>query len=331
MTASALPNFLIVGAAKAGTTSLHAYLNQHRQIFMSNWKEPGFFTHGWGLKDPKTYLDLFNNAGDAKYRGEATTSYLTCPHAAATIHGFVPEMKIIIILRQPADRAFSLHQWMVQAGFEPFGNFDTALAQEQRRANAKGLQQHCPAWLPNLLYNQSGYYGPQIQRYLDLFPREQLLFLRFDDLVASPVALCRQVFEFLGVDPQFEPVIERHNPRRAVRSACCQYLLRSLLQRKLGEYGIHLPGLNRLMELNRTDQPGPKPDPATRKAITDLHATDIQLTEALTGLKLSHWLADPHKHDDNNPTSPPPAVPDQNAPPPAPPQLRPSDAPDHGH
>ena len=136
-----LPNLFIVGAAKAGTTSLYEYFKQHPQIFMVEsdlQKEPSYFC---SLVKPskkyKYYLSLFEKATENHVRiGEASTSYLTCPESALRIKEYENknnlDCRIIIMLRNPVDRAYSLYNWMTQSGYEWCGSFEKALRIEKK-------------------------------------------------------------------------------------------------------------------------------------------------------------------------------------------------------
>ena len=160
------PNFFIVGAAKAGTTSLHRYLEQHPQVFMSSVKEPRFFEAGWEkigkarfliparIAGEREYLQLFKEAGESKAIGEASPSYLYDEEAPYLIKEKIPKAKIIISLRDPIDRAYSQYLHFVRAGIEtkPF----------------------CDALFNELgdYYVQPGQYSDQVRRYLEVFGRD---------------------------------------------------------------------------------------------------------------------------------------------------------------
>src|SRR5215831_9169458 len=108
------PNFLIAGASKAGTTSLHDYLSQHPNIFMSSFKEPNYFVPNYAYNDWERYLSLFRGARDEKAVGESSTGYLFCEESPAWIKSVLGNVRIIVVLRNPARRAQSLYWWMVR-------------------------------------------------------------------------------------------------------------------------------------------------------------------------------------------------------------------------
>ena len=143
------PNFFIVGAAKSGSTSLAEYLRQHPDVFMPGGedfakKEPMHFCDPippWQEKyrDFNTYLSLFADAGDRKAVGEGSVAYLAWPGAETRIHDRYPDARIIIVLRNPADRVYSWYSFLCQLGLEPGPSLETALADEQKRASTGAL------------------------------------------------------------------------------------------------------------------------------------------------------------------------------------------------
>ncbi|MCX5658651.1 MAG: sulfotransferase [Planctomycetota bacterium] len=216
-----LPNFIIIGAAKAGTSSLYHYLRQHPQVYMSPQKETNFFACGKGrptycgpgddrflnqraIVDFAQYQSLFNGAGHAKAIGEASPLYLFHPDAAARIRETVPNAKIIAVYRNPIDRAFSSYVYLRRDGRETERTFAGGLKlEEQRRA-----QNWEWAWQ----YTRVSRYVEQTKRYLDLFPREQLGLYVYDDLDHEPEPFMRQLFRFLEVDDTFKADTRvRHN------------------------------------------------------------------------------------------------------------------------
>src|SRR6476660_7656116 len=209
-----LPNFLIIGSAKCGTTSLYSYLQQHPQVFMCTPKEPSFFGnegpellyngpydehrayHSKTITDLKTYTALFDNAKDAKAIGEASIFYLYLPKAPEQIKKYIPTAKMFAVLRNPADRAYSAYLHTVRQGREP-RSFEEALKLEQQR-----IQQR---WNPLWHFKAMGFYYEQVKRYFDMFGREQVHIYLYEDLQKNPSQLIKEVFEILGVDSSFVP------------------------------------------------------------------------------------------------------------------------------
>lgn len=212
-----MPNFLIIGAQKAGTTSLYFYLKQHPQIYMSPDKEPHFFAYCGGIprfRGPlaakskywrtrptsiEAYERLFAGVTTEKAIGEASTYYLCVPETARTIRHHIPDVKLIAILRDPVDRAFSNFRHCVKLGFEPLINFQEAFQEEDNRMRNN--------WGIEWYYRQKSLYYNQLKRYCDTFDRSQIKIYLTEDLAADPIAVLRDLFRFLNVDDSFVPEI----------------------------------------------------------------------------------------------------------------------------
>jgi hypothetical protein len=231
MTDDKKPNFFIVGAARAGTTTLYSYLQQHPKVFMPEnelYKEPAFFSSlrkSIGLED---YLDIFKNADDRHHCiGEASTAYLTDTTSPKKIYQFNPSAKIIIILRNPADRAYSLYTWMVQEGYEWAGSFEKALKLESIRKNKYIPSFFEPEYYWNYMYYSSGLYFKQIKRYYNVFEKDNILVLNFNELVNNPNDVYRKVCYFLAIS--YESIsIEIKNESKSVYSSILSFLGRKL-------------------------------------------------------------------------------------------------------
>lgn len=212
-----MPNFLIIGAQKAGTTSLYFYLKRHPQIYMSADKEPHFFAYRGGIpkfRGPlasgskywrtrttslEAYERLFDGVTTEKAIGEASTYYLCVPETARAIRHHIPDVKLIAILRNPVDRAFSNFRHCVKLGFEPLINFQEALQEEDKRMRDN--------WGIEWYYRQKSLYYNQMKRYYDTFDRNQIKTYLTEDLAADPIAVLRDIFRFLNVDDSFVPEI----------------------------------------------------------------------------------------------------------------------------
>jgi hypothetical protein len=224
-TATPLPNFLIVGAAKAGTTSLYAWLRQHPQVFLPTVKEPCYFVEGYrgGFHDWAEYLDLFRSAVGYPAIGEASTAYLSAPESAAWIRRCLGDVRIVITLRNPIDRAWSMYSWMAMEGYESIAHFDAALHAEVDRRDSARFRATNPEFWRDYLYFEAGLYCAQVQRYLATFSQVHLIV--FDDLVAQPAEVFADLCAFLGVDPGVRPVFSAENRSRLPRLMGAQYAL----------------------------------------------------------------------------------------------------------
>src|SRR5579859_1592750 len=216
----ALPDFLVIGAPKAGTTALHTALAAHPGLFMSPVKEPKFFltdgpppTRGGGPGDVQTWREhvwrrddyeaLFADAPAGALRGESTPFYLYDHDAQRRISELIPCVKMIVILRDPVERAHSNWTHLWSAGLEPVSDFVRACAQEDVRVAA--------GWAPFWHYTRLGRYGEQLDRALSLFGREQVLVLRYRLLIDDPGAALDRICAFLGVATGVLTEIPREN------------------------------------------------------------------------------------------------------------------------
>jgi hypothetical protein len=213
-----LPNFLLIGAEKSGTTSVHNYLRAHPDVFMSPVKEPLFFAfEGQTLdfKGPTAYINshaitsleryqaLFEGAERFRAIGESSATYLYYDQSPERAARYVPNAKLIVILRNPADRAYSNFMQAVRIGAEPL-EFGAALNAEPKRILAR--------WSPFFYYKSKGWYDEQLSRWMTYFPPEQFLFFLYEDLHARPIDVMRRIYEFIGVNPNFRPDVEvRYN------------------------------------------------------------------------------------------------------------------------
>src|SRR5215471_10092343 len=235
----ALPDFFIAGAPKAGTTALHAALARHPALYMSPVKEPKFFmTNGpppnqGGPGDIKTYREhiwrqseyekLFEASPEAQLRGESTPFYLYNRAAQLRIRKLVPAAKLIVILRDPMERAHSNWTHLWSAGLDPVDDFVLACAEEQRRAEA--------GWADFWHYTALGRYGEQLEHLYTVFPREQVFVFRYRALVESPALVLDRICAFLGVPAGILTELPRENvtahPQHSFRHRAVSRALRA--------------------------------------------------------------------------------------------------------
>lgn len=207
-----LPDFLIIGAARAGTTALHSYLRQNPSIFMPSAKEPNFFCFegetprckGPGadyinnsLVDIEAYRALFAPAPASSICGEASPLYLYSPKAPDRIHHHIPHVRMVVVLRNPIDQAFSHYLYAVKQRIEPLEDFAEALEAETERLDA--------GWQPLFGYSRFPRYTQQLSRYFRLFDRNQFLIRTYEDLQTAPQKLIADITEFIGADTEFHP------------------------------------------------------------------------------------------------------------------------------
>lgn len=284
-----LPTFFIIGAQRSGTTSLYHYIGQHPEIFMPPVKEPRYFAlegqrptfKGPYPKDsPMTpdragYEALYAAGATARARGDGSTWYLFEPGAAERIRAAVPEARIIAILRQPAERAYSNYLICRSLGIEPLDGFEAAMAAEPERT-AQG-------WGNPWYYFQKGLYFRQLKRYFTLFPENRISVHLYDDFVAAPTRVLRHVFAVVGVDPDVEcDVGARLNtsPRGAAPPP-------GPLRRLAAVFGGRGPSTDATGRGEASAMPRD-----ARRALTDRYREDITDLGRLIGRDLTQWLAE---------------------------------------
>ena len=301
-----LPDFLIAGVPKAGTTALHAALTGHPQLFLPSVKEPKFFlsdgpppTTG-GPGDVQTYQEhvwrqedyeaLFDPAPAGARLGEATPFYLYDHGAHDRIAKLLPDARLVLLLRDPVDRAHSNWTHLWNAGLEPEADFLAACHAEPERRAA--------GWAAFWHYIALGRYGEQLQHLFQVFPRDQVLLLRYRDLKDAPAATLDRVCAFLGVPTGVVTSIPRENVNRhVVEDNAVNRVLRGLL-RAGGQFGHRFPVPLRLAArgplltvLHRRTGARPVTTPRERAALLPLFADDIALLQDVTGERYDDWLS----------------------------------------
>jgi Sulfotransferase family len=225
-----LPDFFIVSHAKCGTTALYEMLAAHPQIYMPVLKETQFFARelsqgettarGRPKRRPETldaYLSLFEQALPEQRVGEASTTYLRTPASAARIAELCPDARIIAAFREPASFLRSLHLQLLEVGIEDEPDFATAIGLEQERREGRRIPSGC-SWPRALQYSQHVRYVEQLRPYHELFGRDRVLALIYDDFRRDNEAVVRQVLRFIEVDDSVEIAVTEANPTIRVRS-----------------------------------------------------------------------------------------------------------------
>jgi len=282
-----LPNFVIIGAPRSGMTHLYHGLRLHPEVFMSDFKEPMYFAYQdmprpGMLSDRAAYEALFDQATGYPAIGEASTLYLYSDKAAVNLRAAIPHARLVAILRQPADRAFSQYTFQRFLGTEPLDSFEAGLAAESKRAQAHTS--------PFLLYRQVGLYGEQIPRYFEQFPKEQLLFVLQDDLDSHPDQVFAQIFAFLGVDPTFQPDLHHRTNASGVAEHRAIFDFVKSAGRRIKRFlperiATQLSGTAHERLLTR-----PTMLEETRARLIETFREDILKTSDLIDRDLSHWL-----------------------------------------
>ena len=295
-----LPNFLIVGAAKAGTTSLYHYLARHPQVFLARDKEPHFFAPAkWcGRPTPgrAQYEALFEGAHGFRAIGEASTGYLYYPESPRLIHELIPDCRIVAILRNPVERAFSGYCHELREGVETV-SFEQALAEERQHLRIIRGGDF------SFNYVKQGIVSHLLAEYRERFGPQRVHLCLYDDLVAAPAELMRALMRFLGIDETLRGDWSyRYNPSGVPRFRWLHELLdgegrwraplagaaRALLPARAAQAAWH-----RLRDWNVRIGPRPVLRAQTRAMLNQTFAPEVAALERLTGRDLRGWLADP--------------------------------------
>ncbi len=237
-----IPNLFIVGAPKCGTSSLHYWLSQHPEIFMSKPKEPRFFCtdqikeadnfHNkkvdyFQYRQWEEYLNLFKTVGDEKIAGESTPRYLYSHEAPKNIYNFNKNSKIIILLREPFEFLRSYHSQTLK-NHENIKNFEKAIQVEEKRKKGE-YKIPFQAVAPSVLYySDKAKFSYYIYKYLKTFPNNQVKIILFNNIKNNPLYTYKSILNFLNVENiNFKPILEKKNPNKLIKIKFFHHFLQS--------------------------------------------------------------------------------------------------------
>jgi len=222
------PNFFIVGGSKCGTTNISYYLNLHPKIFFSELNEPYYFCK-WDVPEKynrnsmitnmKKYLDLFKNVKNEIIVGEASSPYLTCPHAALEIKKAFPNSKILISIRNPIERSHSAY-FSYQFMKPNEQNFMEMIKTHEKLISEKIF------YIDSIL--ESGFYTKNIKRYQEIFGKENVKIIIFEDYIKNTVQNINSIFKFLGINDKIDLNEQSKGSYRVPKN----FLAKSLLNNK---------------------------------------------------------------------------------------------------
>jgi hypothetical protein len=299
-----LPNFLVIGAGRSGTTSLHHWLGQHPRVFLPAVKAPSHFyccgrepildpylrstTRSHFVPDPAAYERLFDGAREETAIGEVSPVYLATTHAAPRIAARLPDVKLIAILRHPVERAWARFVGRVRDGLEPRASFAEVVRAETRaplpRDDAFGT------------YVASGFVHHYLATYFQRFPRERIRIHLFEDLRRDAGAVVADVFAFLDVDTGFRPATSmRHNASGGfVRNRLLRALwTRTALTRAALRPYLPEPLRRAAFRAVTTRLDAPRLDPDLAAELASLFRDDTEKLQELIGRDLSAWMTAP--------------------------------------
>ncbi|WP_067621209.1 sulfotransferase family protein [Alicyclobacillus acidiphilus] len=293
------PNFFIVGAAKSGTSSLDRYLGQHPEVYIPPKKEAHFFSipdfppvfrgpgdegmNQYTIRDRDMYYHLFDGVAGEKAIGESSVFYLYYPGTAQRMKQEIPDAKIIIMLRNPVDRAFSAYMHLIRDERE-HRSFRESLAKEAE-FKANDFE---PMWY----YRELGLYSEQVKRYLETFGRDRVKVIIFEEFVKDAVSGVQDVAAFLGVSTDFVPDTSiRHNESGVPKSRLLYNFISKPhgikeLVKPLVPTGVRerLGNQAKSMVLERAQM-----DPDVRSELEAYFAEDVKKLEELLHRDLSVW------------------------------------------
>ncbi len=291
------PNFLIVGSAKAATTSIHEYLKQHPDIFMSEPKEPTYFTFA-GEKnikfnlgqasfytDQDKYLSLFKNVNGEKVVGESSTPYLYFYDKTISnikkIHPDHENLKILILLRNPAKRAYSQYMMSVRDLRDEKPFYEALMSEEQRKKDLTHF---------DLYYLDRGLYYNQVKAYLDNFKNVKILF--YEDFISSPQKVLTSILDFLELDTIDFKELPRFNASGVSKSkAVTKIVNQEMVVKKIFKVFFTKESRNRIknkvMSYNLKKED--RFDIKSEKYLKEFYKEDIEKLELLLDKDLSNW------------------------------------------
>ncbi|MBX7226792.1 MAG: sulfotransferase [Chitinophagales bacterium] len=314
-------NFFVVGTVKGGTTSLHRYLDQHPEIYMSPVKETNFFSrfdidekkfskdyahdvnvdlkkyldgnmaypiHIAHVTEPEDYTKLFKNVKNESVLGEISNSYLLYEHAPKEIFKYNPEAKIAMILRNPVERAFSQYVMNLRLG----KTLEKDFLKEIRVDDAKPEK----GWGANHQYLMVGMYAAQVKRYLSVFNKEQIRVYLYEDYKKNQRDIVKDLYRFLGVSVDFEvDMSEKLNEAGVPKFKKLNYLINQIgiiSWAKRNMPRAWREPFKKIFYSNKKDEI-PTIQPHERKWLLDYYMDDIKELEQLLGVDLSNWYNNP--------------------------------------
>ena len=304
-----LPNFVMIGAAKCGSTSLYNYLRQHPDVYMCPTEDANFFAledrviklympppsekvgRKW-VYNLTEYASLFEAAGGQRAIGESSNIYLNISRSAQRIHHYCRSAKIMAILRNPVERAFSNFLHLIGMGLEPYSDFADALKAEEKRVK--------DGWHPMWFYKQTGHYHTLLQPYFELFEKSRIRVFLYDDLAKDPVGCVQSVFEFLEVDRSFRPDVSEVHKVTGVpgNKSLHKFLteknrLKTLVKALVPERFREHYRTNVAKKIVKRNLVKPALSADIRRELIVEFRDEVLKLQDLIGRDLSHWLREP--------------------------------------
>jgi hypothetical protein len=300
-----IPDFFIVGAPKCGTTAMWHYLRQHPDIFMPASKELPFLGSDVAIRPRLTrrqYLAHFAGVAAERRVGSAWVMHLYSRLAAEEIKGFAPSADVVIMLRNPVEMLHSLHAQLLFTGQETIEDFGDALDAEADRRQGRGRLSRVArrtGWSDLLIYREHARYADQVGRYFDVFGRDRVHVVVYDDFAADTERSYGEMVRFLGVDDGFAPQFQVVNASKVSRNRALQNVLRhppiplrSAANAVLPPYvRRRLSGvLRRVRAANTRYVPRRPLDPELRARLSGEFAPEVERLGQRLSRDLTHWV-----------------------------------------
>jgi len=293
-----LPDFVVAGFPRCGTSSLWHYLRQHRDVFMPEKKELHFFDQHFDKGVKAWYSHAFDQAKEDQLVGEATPNYATLPHALERMNAWLPDARVILLIRNPVDRAYSAWWMHHSRGSEPHAFLETV------QKNLKRIDSEGPfGWWDQVNGSEGegeidppplvewGYYALHIKRLWELYPSEKCLVLTHEEFTEDVQAAAQRCWEFIGVDSQH--ALADYSARQRSNHGLARVVLRGVRRADLEKHVARTPGWFRdyaKMTLNRMGPQKQMSKHARRLLVDHYRSHNVSLSELLDR-DLSHWNA----------------------------------------
>ena len=289
-----LPTLFVLGAPKCGTTSIASWLDQHPQVFMHEPKEPHSFHPDYAYRDKTSLEDLrkaLASAPDVRHRGEASTWYLSSDKALDALLDHCPGARLVVCVRNPVDMAVSLHNQFFQHGIETEADFASAWHAWPDRARGSRIPRHHPN--PDQLnYRRSCALGEMAEALMHRVPRNQVLFLRLDEISKAPKEAYQRLCDFLDIEPDLEVDLSARNEAIERRSRTLFRATKPLLswgESALPKRAFALLAWAVWKANTRARRKSPIP-PEIRRWLGKVFEDDIRRLQSCSGLDLSDWI-----------------------------------------
>jgi len=298
------PDFIVVGAPKCGTTAIHQYFREHPNGFVPREKEPHFFCD-IGVKESRSeeeYARLFEKAESPKRIGEVSIFYLYSERSAHAIKDYCGDIDIVAMIRNPVDAMYSLHSQWLYNGDEHIESFEEALEAEHDRRNGKRVSSLAWKGPECLLYRDICSYSSQLKRYFDVFGRDRVHVIVFDDWSQNTPAAFAETLRFLDVEPQLEKVnFEKANSNKRVRSKFMRDLFlkyshsiravaRSIVSRTSTRKRLRRIFIDGYRRLYTKYEKRPPMDPVLERQLKKEFEPEVRRLSRLLDRDLTHWV-----------------------------------------